>query len=187
MYFCFFQSSFFAPRRKCLFPMVLWSQKKSPRMPGLVTPWRPLQTSTTTASLTCWWGPRWRMITEEPFISTTETVFTSCTITSRYPSFAYIYIFVRCISRCNQTDFGFLPLGFLQRISGASISPSIQYFGRSVSARLDLDGDELIDLAVGAQGSAVMLRWVEAQIGREGESDGDWENIFSFSSCRFTM
>ncbi|KAI9533252.1 hypothetical protein NQZ68_025646 [Dissostichus eleginoides] len=46
---------------------------------------------------------------------------------------------------------------YKQRISGASISPSIQYFGRSVSARLDLDGDELIDLAVGAQGSAVML------------------------------
>ncbi|TMS11449.1 Integrin alpha-10 [Larimichthys crocea] len=40
-----------------------------------------------------------------------------------------------------------------------------QYFGRSVSARLDLDGDELIDLAVGAQGNAVLLRWVETQLG----------------------
>uniref|UniRef100_A0A8D0CUJ4 Integrin subunit alpha 10 n=1 Tax=Sander lucioperca TaxID=283035 RepID=A0A8D0CUJ4_SANLU len=46
---------------------------------------------------------------------------------------------------------------YKQRISGSSISPSLQYFGRSVSARLDLDGDELIDLAVGAQGSAVLL------------------------------
>lgn len=36
-----------------------------------------------------------------------------------------------------------------------------------MSARLDLDGDELIDLAVGAQGSAVLLRWVEAELGRE--------------------
>nr|XP_040020706.1 integrin alpha-10 [Gasterosteus aculeatus aculeatus] len=46
---------------------------------------------------------------------------------------------------------------YKQRISGSSISPSLQYFGRSVSARLDLDGDELIDLAVGAQGNAVLL------------------------------
>ncbi|XP_029307903.1 integrin alpha-10 [Cottoperca gobio] len=46
---------------------------------------------------------------------------------------------------------------YKQRISGSSISPKMQYFGRSVSARLDLDGDGLIDLAVGAQGSAVML------------------------------
>uniref|UniRef100_A0A672FXE7 Integrin, alpha 10 n=1 Tax=Salarias fasciatus TaxID=181472 RepID=A0A672FXE7_SALFA len=37
------------------------------------------------------------------------------------------------------------------------ISPSLQYFGRSLSARLDLDGDGLLDLAVGAQGSAVLL------------------------------
>nr|XP_057939471.1 integrin alpha-10-like [Doryrhamphus excisus] len=47
---------------------------------------------------------------------------------------------------------------FKQRIPGMSVSPSLQYFGRSVSARLDLDGDGLIDLAVGAHGSAVLLR-----------------------------
>ncbi|KAM9309313.1 integrin alpha-10 [Pholidichthys leucotaenia] len=46
---------------------------------------------------------------------------------------------------------------YKQRIAAASISPSLQYFGRSVSARLDLDGDDLIDLAVGAQGTAVLL------------------------------
>uniref|UniRef100_A0A8C4EV71 Integrin, alpha 10 n=1 Tax=Dicentrarchus labrax TaxID=13489 RepID=A0A8C4EV71_DICLA len=46
---------------------------------------------------------------------------------------------------------------YKQRIPGSSISPSLQYFGRSVSARLDLDGDDLIDLAVGAHGSAVLL------------------------------
>lgn len=39
----------------------------------------------------------------------------------------------------------------------------MHYFGRSVSARLDLDGDELIDLAVGALGSAVLLRWVDTE------------------------
>lgn len=55
-----------------------------------------------------------------------------------------------------------------QRISGSSISPTLRYFGRSLSARLDLDGDELIDLAVGAQGSAVLLRWVQAAAGTEG-------------------
>ncbi|XP_037532559.1 integrin alpha-10 [Nematolebias whitei] len=44
-----------------------------------------------------------------------------------------------------------------QRIAGSSLSPSLQYFGRSVSTRLDLDGDGLIDLAVGAQGRAVLL------------------------------
>ncbi|XP_030640561.1 integrin alpha-10 [Chanos chanos] len=44
-----------------------------------------------------------------------------------------------------------------QRISGSSLSSGLQYFGRSVSALIDLDGDELLDLAVGAQGSAVLL------------------------------
>uniref|UniRef100_A0A8C7YQ79 Integrin, alpha 10 n=1 Tax=Oryzias sinensis TaxID=183150 RepID=A0A8C7YQ79_9TELE len=46
---------------------------------------------------------------------------------------------------------------YKQRIPGSSLYPSLQYFGRSVSARLDLDGDDLIDLAVGAQGNAVLL------------------------------
>ncbi|XP_028280331.1 integrin alpha-10 [Parambassis ranga] len=46
---------------------------------------------------------------------------------------------------------------YKQRIAGSSISPSLQYFGRSVSARLDLDGDDLIDLAIGAHGSAILL------------------------------
>ena len=50
-----------------------------------------------------------------------------------------------------------------QHIPGSSLSPSLQYFGRSVSARLDLDGDDLIDVAVGAQGSAVLLRWGDAE------------------------
>uniref|UniRef100_A0A8D3CW20 Integrin subunit alpha 10 n=1 Tax=Scophthalmus maximus TaxID=52904 RepID=A0A8D3CW20_SCOMX len=45
----------------------------------------------------------------------------------------------------------------IYRIAGSSISSSLQYFGRSLSVRLDLDGDGLIDLAVGAQGSAVLL------------------------------
>ncbi|XP_066539423.1 integrin alpha-10 isoform X2 [Hoplias malabaricus] len=47
---------------------------------------------------------------------------------------------------------------YKQRISGSSLSPGLQYFGRSLSALLDMDGDELLDLTVGAQGSAVLLR-----------------------------
>ncbi|XP_017280611.1 integrin alpha-10 [Kryptolebias marmoratus] len=47
--------------------------------------------------------------------------------------------------------------GHKQRISGSSLSPALRYFGRSVSARMDLDGDDLTDLAVGAQGQVVLL------------------------------
>ncbi|XP_048881242.1 integrin alpha-10 [Brienomyrus brachyistius] len=46
---------------------------------------------------------------------------------------------------------------FKQRIPGSALSPGLQYFGSSLSARLDLDGDKLLDLAVGAQGNAVLL------------------------------
>uniref|UniRef100_A0A8C1HJQ4 Integrin subunit alpha 10 n=2 Tax=Cyprinus carpio TaxID=7962 RepID=A0A8C1HJQ4_CYPCA len=47
---------------------------------------------------------------------------------------------------------------YKQRIPGSSLSSGLQYFGRSLSALLDLDGDELLDLAVGAQGTAVLLK-----------------------------
>lgn len=97
-------------------------------------------------------------------MSTTEMVFTSSTIISRYLSFAYNYIFTGVFEDSIKLISALVSAS--QRISGSSISPSLQYFGRSVSARLDLDGDELIDLAVGAQGNAVLLRWVETQLGR---------------------
>uniref|UniRef100_A0A9J8D547 Integrin subunit alpha 10 n=1 Tax=Cyprinus carpio carpio TaxID=630221 RepID=A0A9J8D547_CYPCA len=48
---------------------------------------------------------------------------------------------------------------YKQRIPGSSLSSGLQYFGRSLSALLDLDGDELLDLAVGAQGTAVLLKY----------------------------
>lgn len=102
-------------------------------------------------------------------MSTMDTVFTSSMITSRYLSFVDIYIFTGVIEISITL---ISALGCSQRIPGASVSPSLQYFGRSVSARLDLDGDELIDLAVGAQGSAVLLRWVQA------ESDGIARIVF---------
>ncbi|XP_063055310.1 integrin alpha-10 [Engraulis encrasicolus] len=46
---------------------------------------------------------------------------------------------------------------YKQRIAGSAVSPQLQYFGRSVNAEMDLDGDNLLDLAVGAQGSAILL------------------------------
>lgn len=53
-------------------------------MPGSATPWRLLQISTTTASPTCWWAPRWKTSTGAPSTSTMVMVFTSPTTTSRY-------------------------------------------------------------------------------------------------------
>uniref|UniRef100_A0A8B9GPW7 Integrin subunit alpha 11 n=1 Tax=Astyanax mexicanus TaxID=7994 RepID=A0A8B9GPW7_ASTMX len=44
-----------------------------------------------------------------------------------------------------------------QRISAVDISPGLQYFGRSVHGVMDINGDGLIDLSVGALGAAVLL------------------------------
>ncbi|KAK9397610.1 integrin alpha-M-like [Crotalus adamanteus] len=45
-----------------------------------------------------------------------------------------------------------------QRITATSVSPVLQFFGQSIQGRLDLSRDELTDLAIGALGSAVVLR-----------------------------
>uniref|UniRef100_A0A8D0F5T5 Integrin subunit alpha 10 n=1 Tax=Strix occidentalis caurina TaxID=311401 RepID=A0A8D0F5T5_STROC len=47
---------------------------------------------------------------------------------------------------------------YKQRIEAAALGPTLSYFGRSVDGQLDPDGDGLVDLAVGAQGAAVLLR-----------------------------
>ncbi|KAM4690303.1 integrin alpha-10 [Rhinophrynus dorsalis] len=47
---------------------------------------------------------------------------------------------------------------YKQRIDASSFSHGLKYFGRSVSAQMDLDGDRLLDLTVGSQGAAVFLR-----------------------------
>ncbi|XP_061220362.1 integrin alpha-10 isoform X2 [Neopsephotus bourkii] len=47
---------------------------------------------------------------------------------------------------------------YKQRIEAAALAPTLRYFGRSVDGRRDMDGDGLPDLAVGAQGAAVLLR-----------------------------
>ncbi|XP_053447757.1 integrin alpha-10 isoform X2 [Nycticebus coucang] len=44
-----------------------------------------------------------------------------------------------------------------QRIAAVSMPQGLNYFGRSVDGRLDLDGDDLVDVAVGAQGAAILL------------------------------
>ncbi|XP_072529869.1 integrin alpha-11 [Salminus brasiliensis] len=46
---------------------------------------------------------------------------------------------------------------YKQRISAVDISPGLQYFGRSVHGVMDINGDSLIDLSVGALGAAVLL------------------------------
>uniref|UniRef100_A0A8C9CEA9 Integrin subunit alpha D n=1 Tax=Phocoena sinus TaxID=42100 RepID=A0A8C9CEA9_PHOSS len=45
-----------------------------------------------------------------------------------------------------------------QQIAGSQLSPRLQYFGHSLSGGQDLTQDGLVDLAVGAQGHAVLLR-----------------------------
>ncbi|KAM4644554.1 integrin alpha-10 [Amazona ochrocephala] len=47
---------------------------------------------------------------------------------------------------------------YTQRIEAAALAPTLSYFGRSVDGRRDMDGDGLVDVAVGAQGAAVLLR-----------------------------
>ncbi|XP_015415161.1 PREDICTED: integrin alpha-X [Myotis davidii] len=58
-----------------------------------------------------------------------------------------------------------------QRIRGSQLSPGLQHFGQSLSGGQDLTLDGLVDLAVGAQGHALLLRtrpvlrvWVDIRI-----------------------
>ncbi|XP_034844680.1 integrin alpha-D-like [Mirounga angustirostris] len=45
-----------------------------------------------------------------------------------------------------------------QRIAGSRLSPTLQYFGQSLSGGQDLTQDGLVDLAVGARGQVLLLR-----------------------------
>ncbi|KAM8794306.1 integrin alpha-10 [Eudromia elegans] len=47
---------------------------------------------------------------------------------------------------------------YKQRVAAAALDSALSYFGRSLDARLDLSGDGLPDVAVGALGAAVLLR-----------------------------
>lgn len=53
----------------------------------------------------------------------------------------------------------FCPLFYPQRIQGSQVSPGLQYFGQSLSGGQDLTMDGLVDLAIGAQGRVMLLRW----------------------------
>ncbi|XP_076863199.1 integrin alpha-11 isoform X2 [Brachyhypopomus gauderio] len=46
---------------------------------------------------------------------------------------------------------------YKQRIAALDISPSLQYFGRSVHGVMDINGDGMTDVSVGALGAAVLL------------------------------
>ncbi|XP_047390037.1 integrin alpha-X [Sciurus carolinensis] len=45
-----------------------------------------------------------------------------------------------------------------QRIAGSQLSPTLQYFGQSLSGGQDLTMDGLVDLVVGSQGQVLLLR-----------------------------
>ncbi|XP_060112805.1 integrin alpha-X-like [Heteronotia binoei] len=47
---------------------------------------------------------------------------------------------------------------YSQRIPATALSSGLDFFGQSIQGRLDLSGDGLTDLAVGALGNAVLLR-----------------------------
>uniref|UniRef100_A0A452UFZ6 Integrin subunit alpha D n=1 Tax=Ursus maritimus TaxID=29073 RepID=A0A452UFZ6_URSMA len=47
---------------------------------------------------------------------------------------------------------------YRQRIAGSQLSPTLQYFGQSLSGGQDLTQDGLVDLAVGARGQVLLLR-----------------------------
>ncbi|XP_071771799.1 integrin alpha-11a [Centroberyx gerrardi] len=46
---------------------------------------------------------------------------------------------------------------YKQRVAAADLAPGLQYFGRSIHGKIDMNEDGLVDLAVGSLGAAVLL------------------------------
>ncbi|KAL7977543.1 hypothetical protein Chor_009492, partial [Crotalus horridus] len=51
-----------------------------------------------------------------------------------------------------------LQMEYSQRITGASVSPGLRYFGQSIHGKTDLGGDGLTSIAVGALGKVMVLQ-----------------------------
>ncbi|KAK2518133.1 hypothetical protein Q9233_012644 [Columba guinea] len=60
---------------------------------------------------------------------------------------------------------------YKQRVEAAALAPALRYFGRSLDGRRDMDGDGLVDVAVGAQGAAVLLRKVTVTASLENREE----------------
>ncbi|KAM6289111.1 integrin alpha-L-like, partial [Aegotheles albertisi] len=47
---------------------------------------------------------------------------------------------------------------YSQRLEGQKVAPGLRFFGQAVDGALDLSGDNLVDLAVGAEGHVLVIR-----------------------------